>query len=99
MNEFEKSLHSKRDTVIKATRPSTNLTKIQEKQLYDIQKDHKFIILMADKKLGPAVMEREQYIKLILNEHLCDGQTYDNITTIEAHDILSNLCNEYLFSR
>ena len=39
-------------------------------------------------------MERETYIKSILNEHLLDGKTYQNIEESEALDILESIEKE-----
>ena len=56
--------------------PSTNMTISQEKLLHLLKWDNLFIVLMSDKNLGPAVIERDKYISVVLKEHLNDGVTY-----------------------
>ena len=65
-------------------RPQTNLTKLQQSHLLYLRSNKDFIILMCDKNLGPAIMERASYIKHVLAEHLSDNTTYKPITDNEA---------------
>jgi hypothetical protein len=46
---------------------------------------------MADKNLGPCIIEQETYIKNILNEHLQNGNTYQLLQEDDAIDKLSNI--------
>jgi hypothetical protein len=72
--------------------PSTNLTYLQQQHINFLQKNKQFIILNADKNLGPSIIERETYIKLILNEHLKDkNQTYSPLTQDEAFSTISDI--------
>ena len=45
-----------------------------------LKKPKDFIINPCDKNLGPAIIEREMYIKSILNEHLLKGEAYTKLT-------------------
>ena len=49
-----------------------------------------FVILNADKNLGPVIIEREEYIKNVLNEHLLDEDTYEQIEEINALKIIDD---------
>jgi hypothetical protein len=49
---------------------ATNLTQSQQKTLYTLKHNNDFIIMPTDKNLGPAIMNRDDYIKQCLTEHL-----------------------------
>ena len=51
---------------------SSNLTILQKSHLNTLRSNRDFVILNADKNLGPAIMEREEYLKTVLQEHLLD---------------------------
>ena len=56
--------------------PSRNLSRIQYKTLLELKNNQNIIILLADKNLGPVVMERKTYIQRVLTDHLSDTTTY-----------------------
>ena len=58
--------------------------------LVSIRANSDFDILITDKNLGPAIMERAIYIDRMLKEHLCDGQTHKNLTCLEAKVIMQD---------
>ena len=45
---------------------------------------------MTDKNLGHVIMEKKQYIKRTLDDHLCDGITYKELTKNDAFETLGN---------
>ena len=51
------------------------------------------MVLNADKNLGPVIIEREEYIKNVLAEHLLDENTYENIEEMKALDIIDETRN------
>ena len=83
-----------RNSINSNTKTSTNITTIQQNLLIAIRKNNNFVILITDKNLGPAIMEREVYIDRMLTEHLCDGKTYKQLTCLEADNILQDFKEE-----
>jgi hypothetical protein len=68
-----------------ALKPSrTNLTRGQHKILRDLASDDRFVITPTDKNLGPAIMDREVYIKRVLQDHLTNEEFYKQLTPAEA---------------
>ncbi len=52
------------------THTFTSLTPNQKITLNELKQSTEFIIMPSDKNLGPAIMNREEYIKQVLTEHL-----------------------------
>ncbi len=46
---------------------------------------------MTDKNLGPAVIERDVYIRRVFDDHLLKPETYCRIETTEATKITTNI--------
>ena len=61
-----------------------NLDKTKIELLRTIRKERKYIIVAADKNLGPCILEIEQYINRCLNDHLDKKETYKELTELEA---------------
>ena len=40
-------------------------------------------MVQCDKNLGPAIIEKDEYIKLIIRDHLSDSTTYSRLTGTE----------------
>ena len=91
INEFKQTLVSLHNNHLRKTQKGSNLTNLQKSHLSKIRDDEKFIILMCDKNLGPAIIERAEYIKLVLQQHLHNTKTYTNLTENEANLQLNNL--------
>ena len=72
-------------------KPHTNLTILQKRHINLLRNNRNFVILMADKNLGPAIMERDQYIKHVLKEHLCNGDTYQRLSRLEGESMIMNI--------
>ena len=49
---------------------------------------------MTDKNLGPCIMERINYIKKALSEHLENKNSYERLTTQQAWTIRNKAENE-----
>ena len=75
---------------------SSNLSRVQEHAIKTLKNNENFIITLTDKNLGPAILRREQYIKLIYDEHLSDIQTYQRKDEIEINSELKRIHEELL---
>lgn len=78
--DFRQTLTTQRIHHIGQLRKATNLSRIQKKLLRQLRQNTDFICLMTDKNLGPALMERKEYIEHILAEHLLQGSMYSYLT-------------------
>ena len=87
---FEEKIKSFRHYLRKTLPPSTNLTGPQLHALSLLKNNNKLIVLMADKNLGPVLMEKKTYILEIFRQHLADSSTYCKLTEEEATAILDN---------
>ena len=54
----------------------TNLLPYQTRALQLLQQQQDFLVCPCDKNLGPAIIERDDYIKIAMKDHLLDGRTY-----------------------
>jgi len=74
LNEFESKIKCLcRDH---HAQPYRNLTILQRTILKQLREDKSYVILMCDKNLGPAIIERDRYIELVVRDHLSDYDTY-----------------------
>jgi hypothetical protein len=76
--------------------PQFNLTREQHQLMKLLQSDDRFIVCQTDKNLGPAVIERDAYIRLTLKDHLSDETTYQLLSTEERDTILSTTRQRYV---
>jgi len=88
MSEFFEKINFKCDFLKNVLKPSTNLKRSQQTHLFSLQKNRDFITLICDKNLGPAIMEREHYIRNMLSEHLLQADTYSLLSEDDARAIL-----------
>lgn len=70
--------------LVKPRRCPSNLLWHQEKALKLLRNQNDFLITQCDKNLGPAIIERDEYIKMALQDHLLDRSTYRRLSTLEA---------------
>ncbi len=75
-------------------RGKSNLTKFQANILQEISSNQDIIIAHADKNLGPAGVDTEQYIRWALDEHLSDATTYVKISEADAIKASNDLFTE-----
>jgi hypothetical protein len=80
----------------------SNLLPHQRELMRSFRQMKKFIVIQADKNLGPCIIERDQYIKRALKDHLLDHTTYKQLdptdTFNKLHHIrqsLNNFINTY----
>jgi hypothetical protein len=77
------------NTLFQKKKCHPNLLWHQHLALSQLQKDHRFLIISCDKNLGPAIIERDTYIKRALNDHLLDSILPTNLLVLpKLRDIL-----------
>ena len=62
----------------------TNLLPYQTHALQLLQQQQDFLICPCDKNLGPAIIERDDYIKIAMKDHLLDGRTYRRLSEADC---------------
>jgi hypothetical protein len=78
-----------RDFTKKKTR--SNLLPFQRRLLSDLRNSQEFIIVQADKNLGPCILEREAYTQRALDDHLLDKSTYKQLSEDDAKTAINNV--------
>ena len=63
-------------TLFKTRKGKTNLLPHQQRALSTLQQQDTFLIVPCDKNLGPAIIERHDYLKIAMRDHLTDTTTY-----------------------
>ena len=48
-----------------------------------LQRQQTFLIVPRDKNLGPAIIERHEYLKIAMRDDMNDTTTYKSLTSIE----------------
>ena len=81
--------------LFKMRQGKTNLLPHQHRAQRMIQQQQTFLIVPCDKNLGPAIIERHDYLKIAMRDHLSDTTTYKSLTTSEidrySSDITKNI--------
>ena len=67
-----------------------NLSKQQRHTLQRIQQDLRFIVVATDKNLGPAILERDNYIERVYTDHLDCRVTYLKVQHHDAIDFVAD---------
>ena len=62
----------------------TNLLPYQTRALQLLQQQQDFLVCPCDKNLGPAIIERDDYIKIAVKDHLLDGRTYRHLSEADC---------------
>ena len=62
--------------LFKTRKGKTNLLPRQRRTLSTLQQQDTFLIVPCDKNLGPAIIERHDYLKIAMRDHLNDTTTY-----------------------
>ena len=94
MSKFYGSILAEHKFLHNNTHKSSKLTLTQKSHLNLLRSNEDFIILNSDKNLGSAIMERETYIKSVLEEHLLDENTYENLMEQKALEMIRNFEKE-----
>ena len=81
---------------IKSLKP--NLTRLQLSALRALKNHDHLIVVEADKNMGVAIFDRDTFIKQVLDEHLGNAVTYQNITNNvqEATHDVGYLLNKFI---
>ena len=69
--------------LFKTRKGKTNLLPHQHRALRMLQQQQTFLIAPCDKNLGPAIIERHDYLKIVMKDHLSDTTTYKSLSTSE----------------
>ena len=81
--------------LFKTRQGKTNLLPHQHRALQTLQQQQTFLIVSCHKNLGPAIIERHNYLKIAMRNHLSDTTTYKSLTTSEIDryslDITKNI--------
>jgi hypothetical protein len=80
VSHFLRELKSK----FRTRRVESNLTPLQTRLLQAFKNSDDFIVFPSDKNLGPALLERSEYINRALKDHLADPNTYQRLTEADA---------------
>ena len=62
----------------------TNLLPHQHRALASLQRQSELLVAPCDKNLGPAIIERSDYLDIAFRDHLNDRTTYKPLTPAEA---------------
>ena len=80
IDNFSKTLGN----LFKRRKGKTNLLPYQTRALKQLQQQQDFLICPCDKNLGPAIIERDDYIKIAMKDHLLDGRTYRRLSDADC---------------
>lgn len=86
-------------SLVKKTKCRSNLLSHQRKALSYLRTQTDLLIVQCDKNLGPAVIERDEYIKLAFKDHLNDNRTYERLTPTRArsyHQRIKRLLKQWM---
>ena len=73
------------------SRGRQNLLTHQKHVLRSLQRQSDLMIIQCDKNLGPAVIERQAYIRLVYRDHLSQQDTYKYLTRNEAQNFIHRI--------
>ena len=99
LSTFKQDINELVQQNLSTTKPHCNLSRIQRKNLNQLKNNKKIIILLSDKNLGPVTMDRDTYIQRVLDEHLMDTTTYQQLNENDARSQLLDIRErlEYIF--
>jgi hypothetical protein len=80
IDAFEKYLKS----LVTRKRCTPNLLPHQRRALDCLRNQTTILVVQCDKNLGPAIIERDEYIRLVIRDHLSDSTTYRRLPPREA---------------
>jgi hypothetical protein len=85
--EITRRLHYFKEAVkklVKTQQSPSSLLLHQKKALNYLRNQQDFLIVQCDKNLVPAIIERDEYIRLAFRDHLNDTLTYRRLSSIDA---------------
>jgi hypothetical protein len=92
ISSFEKILKEQHKALLSKNKKRSllNLTPLQKSVLQQLRRNDKIVIKSTDKNLGPAVMDKNDYIQHVLKEHLLT-KDYQQLSQNEALHKLNSL--------
>jgi hypothetical protein len=90
VNNFTNQIHK----LFSRKQTRSNMLPHQRRILADFRTTKSHIVFNADKNLGPCVIERDQYIRRALQDHLLDDNTYKQLTMAQAIQKIEDLKNK-----
>ena len=72
-------------------RPRFNLSPLQYKILKELKENKEIIVCLSDKNLGPVVMDRSDYMKRAINDHLSNTNVYTKLSEHDARRIMASI--------
>ena len=85
---------NKLNKMFKKRMGKTNLLSYQTRALQSLQRQQDFLVCPCDKNLGPAIIERHDYIKIAMRDHLLDGRTYRRLSKTDCDNHKTRLTKE-----
>jgi hypothetical protein len=79
LNEFKQALKK----LVKPQNATVNLLRHQKRALNQLRNETDFLIVQCDKNLGPAIIERLEYIMMAFRDHLNCRRTYTRLTPFQ----------------
>ena len=70
-------------------RSRSNLLPEQRSALRTLMESKKLLVARTDKNLGPAILERDVYVRRAFDDHLSDASTYRSLTPTQASNQLT----------
>ena len=101
MDDFEREFKSNRLVNHQRRKSRPNLTINQHRLMLFLRNNNHYIVIPADKNLGPVLMEREEYIQQAFKQHLGNKSNYKQLTEAEAKANLTNMrykLNKWMFT-
>ena len=69
----------------------TNIFPFQQRALDHLQSQHQVLVVPCDKNLGPALIERDRYIQMMMRDHLHSTDVYHRLYPMQAHMYMAEL--------
>ena len=79
--------------LFKTRKGKTNLLPHQDRALQMLEQQQTFLIVPNDKNVGPAIIQRHDYLKNAMRDQLSDTTTYKSLSTSEINRYSSEIKN------
>jgi hypothetical protein len=90
ISDFQKELNDLQTHTQQTTKNIKNLTKTELQRLKNLRLSKSLIVVPTDKNLGPAILEKQLYIRKALQEHLLNPKHYKQVTYTDAVKMREN---------
>ena len=94
LNNFFDNIDSERNNCKSKIGPASNLTQHKQMIMNWLQGNKEIIVSMADTNLGIVMVNRQSYIKCMLEQHLMDETTYQMITEEEVRNFMKDFLEQ-----